>query len=59
MHLTQIQINTLKSLFEPMDKNELNAALEMLLGEAFKREWDNEYQPPVAHLKSPVITESL
>ena len=43
MSLTQIQINTLKSLFAPMDKSELNEALEMLLNEAFKRDWEDEY----------------
>ena len=40
MPLTQIQINSLKSLFEPMDKPELDEALDMLLEEGFKREWE-------------------
>ena len=58
MPLTQIQINTLKSLFEPMtkkerlealqllltymDKDELDKALDLLIEEAFKRVWDNQ-----------------
>ena len=40
--LTQIQINTLKALFDPMTKSELEKALEILLDEAFKREWPEE-----------------
>ena len=40
MPLTQIQINTLKALLEPMDKNELDEALDMLLEEAIKRNWE-------------------
>jgi len=42
MPLTQIQINTLKSLLEPMDKSELDEVLDVLLEEALKREWENK-----------------
>ena len=40
--LTPATIITLKALFDSMDKNELNEALEILLDEAFKREWPEE-----------------
>ena len=42
MPLTQIQINSLKSLFEPMDKPELDEALDMLIDEALKRKWEDD-----------------
>ena len=40
MPLTQIQINTLNALFSAMDKPELDEALDMLLEEGFKRDWE-------------------
>ena len=55
MHLNQATINTLKDLFDSMDTSELDEALEMLLEEAFKRDWDN--QPLVESLETPVIIE--
>jgi len=58
MPLTQIQINSLNALFSAMDKDELDEVLDMLLDEAFRREWE-ENQPPMAHLEMPVIIESL
>ena len=39
--LNQATINTLNSLFSSMDKPELDEALDMLLEEAFKREWEH------------------
>ena len=42
--LTQIQINSLKSLFNPMTKSELDEVLEMVLEEAFKRDWSEEFE---------------
>ena len=41
MNLTQIQINTLKSLLDPMTNGELDEVLEMLFEEAFKRDWED------------------
>jgi len=49
--LNQATINTLTALFSSMDKNELDEALEMLLGEAFKRDW-NEINPITPTLES-------
>jgi len=40
MPLTQIQINTLQSLFDSMDIDELNEVIDMIFEEAFKRDWD-------------------
>jgi len=40
--LTQIQINTLNALFSAMDKSELDEVLDMLLEEAFRREWETQ-----------------
>ena len=40
--LTQIQINTLNALFSAMDTNELDEALDMLLEEGFRREWEEQ-----------------
>ena len=40
MPLTQIQINSLNALFSAMDKPELDEVLDMLLEEAFRREWE-------------------
>ena len=40
--LTQIQINTLNALLSAMDKDELDEALDMLMDEAFKREWEDK-----------------
>ena len=42
MKLNQPTINTLKALFDSMDTSELNEALDLLMDEAFKREWDNQ-----------------
>lgn len=39
MTLNIATIHTLKALFDSMDKDELDEALEMLLEEAFKRDW--------------------
>ena len=38
--LNQATINTLNSLFSSMDKPELDEALDMLIEEALKREWE-------------------
>ena len=38
-HLTAIQINSLKAMFAPMDKDELCEALDLLFDEALKRDW--------------------
>ena len=48
MPLTQIQINTLKSLLDPMTNDELDEAMKLLFDEILKREWniwDTEITP--------------
>ena len=38
-HLTDIQRNSLKAMFAPMDRDELSEALDLLFDEALKRDW--------------------
>ena len=41
MSLNQPTINTLNALYSSMDKDELDEALDLLMDEALKREWED------------------